>query len=123
MKRHEMTRLGTCCYCGARTLLELTARGGHELACGSCGAPIHHMKGLRAETPAKVKPTPPAARPAAQSGGAASLAAAGLALIGSARAARSDPKRRKKKSIAKRKVSRVFEAFEDVFDDVFDIFD
>ena len=33
-------KIATCCYCGRRTVLELTARGGHELACGSCGAPL-----------------------------------------------------------------------------------
>ena len=39
-------KLMTCCYCGRRTVLKLTARGGHELACGSCGAPVHVMKPL-----------------------------------------------------------------------------
>jgi len=34
-------------------MLNLTARGGHELACGSCGAPLHEMKALKA--PAKRK--------------------------------------------------------------------
>ncbi len=40
-------KIATCCYCGRRTVLELTARGGHELACGSCGAPLHEMKALK----------------------------------------------------------------------------
>ncbi len=51
------TKIATCCYCGSRTALKLTARKGHELACGSCGAPLHEMKALKLdptpETPAK----------------------------------------------------------------------
>ncbi len=40
------TKIATCCYCGSRTALRLTARDGHELACGKCGAPLHEMKAL-----------------------------------------------------------------------------
>ncbi len=40
------TKIATCCYCGSRTALKLTARGGHELACGKCGAPLHEMKAM-----------------------------------------------------------------------------
>lgn len=40
-------KIATCCHCGRRTLLQKTANGGHELACASCGAPIHVMKPLR----------------------------------------------------------------------------
>ena len=28
--KHQ-NKIATCCYCGARSLLQLTARGGHEL--------------------------------------------------------------------------------------------
>ncbi|WP_322786915.1 hypothetical protein [Litoreibacter arenae] len=28
-------------------MLKPTARNGHELACGSCGAPLHEMKWLK----------------------------------------------------------------------------
>lgn len=52
----------TCCYCGRRTILRNTAHGGHELACGSCGAPLHVMKPLKmaqvADVSPKVKRTP-----------------------------------------------------------------
>lgn len=41
------TKIATCCYCGSQTVLKLTARDGHELACGRCGAPLHEMKALR----------------------------------------------------------------------------
>lgn len=42
------TKIATCSYCHSRTVLQLTARDGHELACASCGAPIHEMKPMRA---------------------------------------------------------------------------
>ena len=42
-------KIATCCYCGTRSLLRLTARDGHELACASCGAPLHNMKPLRVD--------------------------------------------------------------------------
>lgn len=41
------TKIATCSYCGRRQTLRLTARHGHELACGSCGAPLHEMKWLK----------------------------------------------------------------------------
>jgi hypothetical protein len=41
------TKIATCCYCGRRQTLKPTARDGHELACGACGAPLHEMKWLK----------------------------------------------------------------------------
>ncbi len=46
MALHEGTKIATCCYCGGRSVLQLNARDGHELACGSCGAPLHEMKAM-----------------------------------------------------------------------------
>ncbi len=37
------TKIATCCYCGARAALVLNKKR-HELACSSCGAPLHDMK-------------------------------------------------------------------------------
>ena len=56
------TKIATCCYCGNKTMLKLTARGGHELACGRCGAPLHEMKALPVTQDAgrKVKRSRPA---------------------------------------------------------------
>jgi ribosomal protein L34E len=57
------TKIATCSYCGRRQALRMTARGGHELACGSCGAPLHEMKWLRPpdpERPVKRSPRAPA---------------------------------------------------------------
>ena len=36
-------------------MLQPSARDGHELACGSCGAPLHEMKWLKSPKP---HPTP-----------------------------------------------------------------
>jgi len=40
------TKVATCCYCGTRSALVLTGQIQHELACGSCGAPLHDLKML-----------------------------------------------------------------------------
>lgn len=44
-------KIATCCYCGTRATLVLTGKDRHELACSSCGAPLHDMKMLKAEHP------------------------------------------------------------------------
>ena len=40
------TKIATCCYCGTRAALVLTGDVSHELACRSCGAPLHMFKRL-----------------------------------------------------------------------------
>jgi len=47
MPRH--TKIATCCYCGTRAALVLQGRESRELACSSCGAPLHALKSLRAD--------------------------------------------------------------------------
>lgn len=42
-----VTKIGTCCYCGTRALLSLEGTTRHELACASCGAPLHNLKQLK----------------------------------------------------------------------------
>lgn len=37
-------KIATCCYCGTRAALELRGKVQHELACSSCGAPLHDLK-------------------------------------------------------------------------------
>ncbi len=39
-------KIVTCCYCGTRAALVLTGKTRHELACSSCGAPLHDLKML-----------------------------------------------------------------------------
>lgn len=37
-------KIATCCYCGTRAALVLAGDKRHELACSSCGAPLHNLK-------------------------------------------------------------------------------
>ncbi|OSP56444.1 hypothetical protein [Pseudoruegeria sp. SK021] len=56
------TKIATCCYCGARAALVLTGTVRHELACASCGAPLHDLKGLPIAAPSapiRARPTRP----------------------------------------------------------------
>ena len=94
----HQTKIATCCYCGRRTTLQLTARSGHELACGACGAPLHEMKLLRSapRTP-KQKHVP--------------------ADVASLDLKRAKPKKQKrKKSPWKKAFGEVFDVLEDIFD-------
>ncbi|WP_420011194.1 hypothetical protein [Tateyamaria sp.] len=92
------TKIATCCYCGTRAALVLTGRDRHELACSSCGAPLHDLKML----PKRSKGDRELVRP-------------------SSVRKPSKPKPSKKKP--KRRKSRWGDIFEDVFDIVEDIFD
>ena len=38
------SKIAPCCYCGTRAALVLSGAGRHELACHSCGAPLHNLK-------------------------------------------------------------------------------
>ncbi len=42
-------KIATCCYCGTRAALVLE-KARHELVCSSCGAPLHNLKRLRADS-------------------------------------------------------------------------
>lgn len=54
-------KIATCNYCGTRAALVLD-RDRHELACSSCGAPLHDMKAMpkaKVERPrARTRPMP-----------------------------------------------------------------
>ena len=56
-------KIATCNYCGTRAALVLD-RDRHELACSSCGAPLHDMKAMpkskleRPRTKARPMPLP-----------------------------------------------------------------
>jgi hypothetical protein len=45
------TRITTCNYCGNRAALVLSGTTRHELACSSCGAPLHDIKHLKSSKP------------------------------------------------------------------------
>ncbi|QHQ34131.1 hypothetical protein [Algicella marina] len=92
----DLTKIATCCYCGSRTVLRLTARDRHELACASCGAALHNMKPLKAKPATAPKPSP-------------------------SRPIHLPPKPRK--SPKKRSRKRWMDVLEDVWDEIEDIFD
>ena len=46
------TKIATCCYCGTRAALVLKGRDRQELACSSCGAPLHELKQMPSAKPA-----------------------------------------------------------------------
>ena len=93
---HQM-KVASCCYCGRRTVLQPTARQGHELACASCGAPLHEMKALKSATVSKPKPEPQG-MPQAPKGG------------------KKAKKAKKRKPVWKKALGEVFDIVEDIFD-------
>ena len=103
------TKIATCSYCGRRQALQMTARGGHELACGSCGAPLHEMKWLRAPDPAHPKKPSPRAR--APHGGP-------LPPMPQDRLPARPVKRRK--PLWRRALSEAWDLVEDAIDEIFD---
>ncbi len=96
------TKIATCCYCGTRAALVLTGRDRHELACSSCGAPLHDLKML----PRKKQGDRELVRPSA---------------VRRQPQASHRPKARPKKR--KSKMRRFADLFEDAFDVIEDIFD
>ena len=97
------TKIATCCYCGRRQTLRMTARQGHELACGACGAPLHEMKllkppAMRRET---VKRSPP--RPAPHG-------------VSVPDRPKKHKKRKRRKPMWKKALEEAFDIAEDIFD-------
>ena len=102
----QNTKIATCSYCGRRQTLDFTARGGHELACGACGAPIHEMKWLKPpeqRVEAKRSPRQPAPH--------------GFALPERPLKSR---RKKKRKPMWKRMMKDTFEEACDVIEDIFD---
>jgi len=99
-------KIATCCYCGTRAALVLAGTERHELACSSCGAPLHNLKMLpkavvatpmRALQPARkaakpAHPKQPHPRP------------------------RKVKKRKKRKGLFSKIVREVWDELEDIFD-------
>lgn len=91
-------KIATCCYCGTRAALVID-RTRHELACSSCGAPLHDLKMLPKHHPGPrelVKPT------------------------GLRDKAKPKLKKTKKKKKRKSLSSKIFEEVFDVIEDIFD---
>jgi hypothetical protein len=91
-------KIATCCYCGTRAAFTLSGDLQHELACSSCGAPLHDIKMMpvRAKKPEKKQHYE---KPVSYK----------------------KPKKTKKK-FKKKKKGFMSELFDD-FDDILDIFD
>lgn len=104
------TKIATCCYCGTRAALVLKGQQKHELACSACGAPLHALKSLRADAvDAAAHRAPRKGKPKSASGRQTTRADTwerGLA----------KPKKRKRKSPARRLLSEAFDLLEDIFD-------
>lgn len=98
------TKIATCCYCGRRQTLKLTAREGHELACGTCGAPLHEMKWLK----------PPERRRETVKRSPEKRAPHGVAP--SARPSKAKKKKRRRKPMWKKALEEAFDVIEDIFD-------
>ena len=102
-------KIATCCYCGARAALVL-GEGRHELACASCGAPLHDLKRLPVEAVERHRDNPrlPARAPEPEA-------------VSHAKPARRPPPRpaktrKKRKSFTRWLVEEAFDAIEDIFD-------
>ena len=107
--RHTQ-KIATCCYCGSRAALVLNGKDRHELACANCGAPLHEMKMLRTDAHGDrelVHPSPirSSKKPSKKH-----------------RALKSKP-RKGKKSLKRRFKSSIWDIAEDVFEEIFDVFE
>jgi len=97
----------TCCYCGTRAALVFKGKNRHELACSSCGAPLHDMKMLRTDRhgprelvpPSRVRADAPA-KPR--------------------KPKKSHPPKSYKRKRRKGLMSKIFEEAFDVIEDIFD---
>ena len=93
------SKIVTCCYCGTRAALVLKGKERHELACSSCGAPLHDLKML--------KP----------------LRKQDSELVGRARVAAPQREVRKKRKPKKKRKGLFSKVMEEAFDVIEDIFD
>lgn len=101
-------KVGTCNYCGTRAALVLRGKVRHELACGTCGAPLHDLKQMPMQREADIHHR---ARPATSHQRAMS------------REDKDRDRREKYEKPKKRRKSWKKKAFEELFDFVEDIFD
>lgn len=99
-------KIATCCYCGTRAALVLTGNDRHELACSSCGAPLHDLKmlpkaagGASAPAARVARPQPKAVHPKQPHP-----------------KPRKVKKRKKRKGLFRHLVEEVWDEIEDIFD-------
>ena len=98
-----MKKIATCCYCGTRAALVLSGDKTHELACSSCGAPLHNLKQIPVARQAA--PTP-VARAAGTPRGAVER-----------RKVEDKPRKKQRKSrIGRKLLEELWDVVEDIFD-------
>lgn len=112
------TKIATCCYCGTRAALVLRGKDRHELACSSCGAPLHDMKLVPA---ANIDPA--AHRSKKTKGKKAKGGSATPNPLWERQKSEITRKRRKAKKKKSKFGNFLSDAFEDAFDVIEDIFD
>lgn len=115
------TKIATCCYCGARAALVLAGTTRHELACSSCGAPLHNLKKMPVPAPHKAPAhfSHPIRTPKTKGKAGHKSERRG----GKARSHWSDAPYTRKKKSNKKRGKWAKDLFEDVFDVIEDIFD
>ncbi|MGI9394466.1 MAG: hypothetical protein ACR2OY_07450 [Boseongicola sp.] len=105
----HQAKIATCCYCGTRAALVLGRMARRELVCSNCGAPLRELKMLKADEPARPAPFRK------------------IVTGYKGRGRRRDPNKRRKpkrqQSLSQLIMQELWEAADDIFDDVFDIFD
>ncbi|MEP2784902.1 MAG: hypothetical protein ABJO67_15885 [Pseudoruegeria sp.] len=96
----HQTKITTCCYCGAKAALVLKGKERHELACNTCGAPLHDLKWLKTPDPAHPahKSKPSKTKPQYH------------------KAKKSKKKSKKKRSLGGFILHEAFDLIEDIFD-------
>lgn len=100
------TKIATCCYCGTRAALVLKGDVTHELACASCGAPLHDMKHLRvkdSDRPKKAGPKRATGRDP-------------LAHVDRRVKKKTKTRKKTKKGLAHRFLDDAFDLLDDIFD-------
>ncbi len=106
-------KIATCCYCGTRAALVLKWKERHELACSNCGAPLHDLKMLRSDRTGDrelVDPSPLRGYPARPK-------------KDESKGWKKKKPKKKRRSLGQRFMEEFKDVAEDLFEEVFDIFD
>ncbi|MGR3376807.1 hypothetical protein DU478_18195 [Thalassococcus profundi] len=109
---HPTNKIATCCYCGTRAALVLTGEVRHELACASCGAPLHDMKMMPGPEASHGRASrAPARQPRPE------VHATPLPLWERERSQKKTRKKKKKsKSLGRKFLKEAFDVLDDIFD-------
>ena len=99
-------KIATCCFCGTRAALVLAGEERHELSCSNCGAPLHNLKTLPISSVRSAAPAATPTRPKAKSRPEKPKAVT--------RKLAKKPKKRK--SLARKAMSELWDFVEDIFD-------